>query len=499
MSTLTVPAPAFGIRPRRRRWTGLEPLVLGGAVLAGGLAAYRPLLAVAACGALLLAGLVWRRPAVAGYLLVGITPLVAGIDRGVAIPFFRPNEALELLLGATLALRWLCGLRRGAVRFRGPGRLEVAIVAMAVANSVVLLLAMSVRGQEITADDLLYSLVLWKLLALYLIVRAAVRTVPEVRICLLVSVAAACVVAVIGILQGLGVLGVRTFLTHYYSQFGAVTQLTSVRGSSTLGLPAATADLMILNLALLTALWLRERRRTALFCAGVAVLVLGCLAAGEFSSMLGLVVGMGALALVTGSAAVLGFLGVLLVAGAVVVWPVISVRLAGFGHASGLPPSWLGRLHNLTTYFWPELTSHWNVLLGVRPAARVPVPTQLTGYVWIESGYLWLLWGGGLPLLGAFLFFVRVGASRGWRLARTRSDAMGAAGVAVFVGLVVMAVLMVFDPHLTYRGSADALFALLALTACADRGRPSAIPGRSPAAVVAPAAGGRLRAEETRS
>jgi hypothetical protein len=460
--------PAFPRWPRRV----LEPAVLLAACAGGVAILYQPLPVVGSCLVAGLVALIWARPTTAAYLLIGLTPLTAGIDRGVAIPVFRPNEALLLVLGATLAVRWLVRLRSGDVRFVGPDAVELAILLLAVTSSVTPLATMAVRGQEITTDDLLHSLVLWKLAGVYLIVRSSVRSERQVRTCLLVSVAAACLVAVVGILQGLDLLGVRGLLAQYYVQFGDVSAITAVpRGGSTLSLPAATADLMIVNLAVVTALWLRRRQFPLLYGAVVGLFVFAALAAGEFSSAIGLAVGMVALALITGSMALLGFFGLIAACGVVVVWPVIVERLQGFSLASGMPASWVGRLHNLRTYFWPELFSPGNLLLGVRPSARVPVAGQATGWVWIESGYTWLLWGGGVALLGSFLYFTYAVAVRGWAVGRSRGDAVGAAGVATFVAVVVIAVLMVFDPHLTYRGSADEAFALIALTAgAAQRG-----------------------------
>jgi hypothetical protein len=105
----------------------------------------------------------------------------------------------------------------------------------------------------------------------------------------------------------------------------------------------------------------------------------------------------------------------------------------------------------------------------VRPSARVPVAFQATGYVWIESGYTWLLWGGGLPLLASYLFFTRVTMQLGWRYGRFGARPSDVACLAVFVIMCVITVLMIFDPHLTYRGIAEQLFALLALAGLASR------------------------------
>jgi hypothetical protein len=463
------------------RWF-LGPILVGGAA-AGAASTFAPLYALVALPLLGLIACVWRWPALGGFLIVGLTPLTAGINRGSAIPLLRPYEAIVLVVGVVLVARGIVGLRTGRLPRVRIGAVEASIVLLAVCSSVVPLLWMAFRQEQITSDDLLYALVLWKFLGLYAVIRMSVTTDRQILRCLWISVAAACIVGGVAIVQSLGLFGVPRLLATFFAPFGYAGAFPA-RGSSTLGLPAATADLMIYNLAIVGGMWSRSRRHRVLLGAAAALLVLGTLSAGEFSGVIGLVVGIACIAAVTNSARLLKVLVPAGLIGSVLVWPVLAVRLGGFASASGLPISWTDRVQNLQNYFWPQLFSDWNFILGVRPAARVAVASQGTGYVWIESGYTWLLWGGGFPLFASFVFFVVAMAKRGWRLARGSADAAGIAGSATFVAVIVTAVLMVFDPHLTYRGSGDAMFILAALAATGTR---RAAVARSPSRQQAPA------------
>jgi hypothetical protein len=433
------------------------------APLVGAASTLHPKLAITGCLAAALVGAVALRPQFGGYVVIAATPLIAGIDRGQVVPFFRPGEALALAVGCGLALRGVLRWQTGSTRRLHLSRVEVALVIMAACNSFVPLTWMLVRQQPIGSDDLLYALVLWKLIGVYVLIRVSIRTQQQVLRCLWLSAIAASIVAVVAMLQSLELFGVPRLLATYYAPFGYTNLLQNSRGSSTLALPAATADLMIYNLAIVSGLWLYTRRARPALAIAVVLLVFGALSAGEFSSAIGLVIAVCCIAVVTSYPRLLAFF---VPAGAVAIYalrPVIERRLSGFDSVSGLPVSWTGRLSNLRTYFWPRLFSHGNFVLGVQPSARVPVSSQGTGYVWIESGYTWLLWGGGIPLLLGFLFLVYAATRLGWHAARQRRDATQVAGIAVFVAVIVMTVLMIFDPHLTYRGAAEELFALFAL------------------------------------
>jgi hypothetical protein len=449
---------------RRRRMSARSLAVVSLAVVTalGLVLIYLPSKAALVVVVAVIMVLVYRKPAMAGYMVIFITPLVAGVDRGSIIPFFRPNEAVDLLVGGTLMLRGVVQMRSGQFPRMRLDRLEWAIVAMAICSSIVPLLWMFVRNQSPTSDDLQYSLVLWKYFGLYLLIRFSIRTVAEVQTALWLSLWAGGIVSMVAILQSLNLFGVPHILSTYYAPFGVDGALTIARGSSLLSLPAAVGDLAILNLAIVAGMLTRgigDRR----ILAGLGVLfVAGALSAGEFSSVIALVISAVAIGIFVGGMRMLKVAVPSLVVGGYALKPVIEDRLSGFHSSTGLPPSWIGRLNNLREFFWPQLFSHWNWLLGVRPAARVPVASQAFGFVWIESGYTWLLWGGGVPLLGSYFVFVWVAMRRAWTLAHV-PDVVGIAALGVFATFASQVVVMWFDPHLTYRGSADALFALLAL------------------------------------
>lgn len=439
-------------------------LVLGGllAVLGGAAAQVAPELAAAGALALVVVVAVVAHPPAAAYVLLATTPLIVGIDRGAVIPALRPSEAVLGLVAAGLLGRAAIDFARGRPLTWRPTRLDGALVALAVAGSVLPLAWMVARGRAIAPDDVLYGLQLWKYYAVFLVVRAAVRTEHEVLVCLWICVAGAVAVAAVGIAQVAGVGPVVHVLSTYYAPFDDASLVQNLRGSSTIAAPQAVADVMAITLAIVAGLFLRGRRRGLLLaCAGV--LVFGAVAAGQFSGIVALLVACLAIGVITRTLGRQFLVGApLLLLAAIALKPVIDRRIAGLSD-SGLPASWSGRLHNLQTHFWPELFSGFNWVLGVRPSPRVPLPGTPGRYVFIESGHTWLLWVGGLPLLLAFAYLTVAGLAWTTRVARARSDALGLAATASCTALAVVAVGMIFDPHITLRGTAELFFALLAL------------------------------------
>ena len=495
MTDISLVAPALGAG--RRFPTVPRPgLVAGaaGAALAWPLVTF-PQATLTALIAIALVAVVMAHPPVAAYVLLGMTPLIVGIDRGAILPVVRPNEALALVVASALVLRRVVVGRDDPLRIR-LSPVDIPLLLLAASNSLLPLLSMVVRHRPVSSDDLLYALVLWKYAIVFVIVRTSIRTEREVRRCLWISMAVAGVVAVIAVLQSLDMFGVPGLLARYFAPMGNERVLHINRGTSTLASSLATGDVMAFNLAIALAWLARRHEHRNLIFAASGLFAVGGVASGQFSAVIGLVVVVVAVGVLTRRLARtllrLAPFGLIVLA---LLEPVIERRLMGFRSPSGLPSSWEGRLNGLRNYFWPELFSDFNFVLGVRPAARVPALETWRTWVWIESGYTWLLWSGGILLFVAFFLFLGRAMKTLARTAKARDDSIGVAAVAAFASLAALAVLMLFDAHLILRGSGDLLFPLIALglTAATVQATPRSDQGDSPTAPGGPAAAPRPR------
>ncbi len=463
-----------------RATAGANRRVLGGAALLGIAAIASAPAAVAVPLPLLLAALAglglvtvaYVHPPAATYLVLIATPLTAGFPRGLVVPLLRPHEALALVVGTGVAVRALVQLRTAYRLPVRPGRVDVAFLLLACTGSVLPLLWMVARGLTPTQEDLLYASAFWKFYALYLLVRVSVTTEHEIRRALHVSIAAAAVVAVVAILQSLDLAGVPDLLARLYPAEDG-TGLAAGRGSATLGSSISVGDVMAFHVAICLALLLHARGARGKLLALTALFAVGTLASGQFSGVIALAICVLVVAVRSGQVKrlllILGPAGLL---GAVLLRPVIDPRLASRDISTGVPQSWHVRYENLRLYVWPDLFADRRWLFGVRPGARIEVDTPWGHELYIESGHTWLLWTGGVPLFVAFLWFMWVAVRATASVARSRRDAVGGAATASLASLLAVFVLMAFDPHITMRGAADLLFALLALALAAPSPSP---------------------------
>ncbi len=411
------------------------------------------------------------RPGLLIVAYVAAMPFLVGLPRGLALPLLRPSEALQLLVtGAGVALVGI-GLvngRRWRVRL---SRSEWWLLAMTATASVVPLLWLMARAEPVGPTELLAAFPFVKYAALYLLARLCVRSQADVAAVATAMLGSALVISAIAVAQALGVGPVVDVLGQYF-----VSSVEDVvdggRGTTTIGSSIATGAYLAICTGIALSWGLATGRMALLALA--AVLAGGTLASGQAGSVLAVLVVVGVVAhhhqkirqLLTVGVPAAGL-------GLLALWPVVAGRLADIDQGSGLPHSWVIRWNNVSELYLPALLDGgW--LLGVNPDAIVQPPDVWREAVYLESGYLWLLWVGGIPLLVATVGFL----ASTWRgLDRTGGSALpdadqqlrSAIRIAGRAAVTMIAVLSLLDPHLTLRAGADAFFVLAALGAAGDR------------------------------
>ncbi len=476
---LRVGAPGYGWFTDRPR-----PLLLGGAAVAAAfvvayLAVHKLDLGIAALGALALAAAVLVRPVIGGLVLVGLVPILSGMQPGVPVSHVRVSELLIGVVGLTV----LVSARRvDAVAW---ATLDWLLLAYGLGWAAFAIIDAVTLGQHLSITD--WGTVFGQLqfFLIYRAVRTSLRTRAERRTAVAVLLVATIPVALLAALQTFHVGAVERFINRITGGVaGAVLSSGSIsRATGPFDNWAVLAGYLLPLLLVLLALTFAgetSRYRRTSWAVGLVALV-GLLLSEELSAIVVLVIGAVVLANQYGfGRRAMRFLGVAVVVGGIVAAPFLAARInqefsssAGSGRHAGVPQTLDFRWHIWSSQYIPAIEARPLSGYGEKTPSSIE-------WQYPESQYIAYLMEGGLPLVALFgaLSWSMLRGTR--RAARSDDPFEQALGRATTVMVVALLIVNLIWPFMSNAGLPQVLWCLLAITV-PRVARPVTSPVRAPA------------------
>ncbi len=454
----------------RRSWTfDLQPYLLAlalGATL--GLASVvSPLagLAIIVVGVGLL--VILRNPLLLLYMHALAVVWLSGVPRDHLIPILRPNEPL---LALAAGMGFIIIILRHS-KTRAPTQIITAIVVLALGTSILPVLLYALRGFRIGISELFSLLGPLQYLVVTWLFANLPRSQAERMQVLQVMIAGVTMVALVGILEALGVGFVHSFIAFMYpsihqSQAADVGRVISILGAwNSLGnfLMISMLFMWMLLPTLKTPLY----RYNTIIALGLSAFCL--LASGSFASIIGLVIAFGISRIFErrGLRQMAYMLGGLVVAG-IIMFPLIAPRFEyqfGEDGSRGFVPQTLTyRFYLWETIFLPALERNNNWIWGINPNLTGGVFT----WAWTENQYLYLLVRSGVISLIGHLLWVAITAAWLYRRAKHSTGLARVLSVSLFSLLCALTIMGMSNEVFTNSGSIDYFWMLLGIAVKAD-------------------------------
>jgi hypothetical protein len=403
----------------------------------------------------------WLKPILLCYLSILAVALTSGVERGILIPLFRPNE-LVLVFSAGLGL--LIMLTREAYRRVNLHQIGTAIAFLIVGSTIIPGAAYLIRGTQLTIQDAYTLLAPLKYILVFFVFAYIPSNNAERGKIIKLMVWSAAIVAMVGILQAAKIGFVIDLLNRWYSSTHLSEAPAAGRITSLISAWNALGIFMMINLLIIWAMAISmpsELSRWMIVVGGF--LFTTCLIlSGSYAGVLGLILGVFLIAIFLHG---LNRRTIIFLLGMAIMF-FIAINLYGtfvrgrlhdqFGYGGTVPQTLLARFRIWQDIYLPALQG--NILWGVNPTVPATYTWQYT-----ESQFITELFSFGLAGLVGFLAWIAITLI--WLKQKFRGH-HGLLRPVVAIAAAVIIVLFIAgftNPVYTYSGVIDYLWIMLAL------------------------------------